>query len=134
MEAATDSLKNRMAKLADELEKDGQWSPRFNIVTAEDFPTSNYSWSQLGNYLIKIGSKGNKHVLLQGVEPGFWKARKYMNYIVGRDVNWSAPLSIGSSHLYRDVISLAANDSGVAFAAWINEEGKFIGRWIKPSN
>lgn len=110
--------------------RDGQWSPRFNIVTAEDFPTSNYSWSQFEK-LIKTDSKGNKHVLLQGIEPGFWKARKYMNYLEKDDVNWSAPLTLGSSNLWSYVSSLAVDDSGVAFAAWVNEGGKFIGRWIK---
>ena len=111
--------------------RNGQWSPRFNIVTAEDYPTSNYSWSQF-EQLIKTDFKGNRHVLLQGVEPGFWIAPRYMNYLVKDGVNWSAPLTLGSSNLWSSVSSLAVDDSGVAFVAWVNEEGKFIGRWIKP--
>jgi len=111
--------------------RDGQWSPPFNIVTVEDFPTSNYSWSQFEK-LIKTDSKGNKHVLLKSVEPGFWTARKHMNYMVGDGINWSAPLTLGSSNLWSYDSSLAVAESGVAFAVWVNEEGKFIGRWIKP--
>lgn len=110
--------------------REGRWTPGFNIVTAEDFPTPNYSWSQFGK-VIKTDAKGNKHVLLEGLEPGFWKARKYMNYLVKDDINWSAPLSLGSSNLWSYDSSLAVDDSGVAFAAWVNKEGKFIGRWIR---
>ena len=111
---------------------DGQWSPHFKIVTAKDFPTSNYEWSQFQNILIKTDSKGNKHLLLVGREQGFWKARLYMNYLVEDNNNWSAPLTLGSSAWSHEG-SLAVDDSGVAFAAWVNQEGKFIGRWIRPS-
>jgi len=110
--------------------RNGQWSPGFNIVTAEDHPTSNYSWSPF-EQLIKIDPKGKRHVLLQGLEPAFWIPSRYMNYLAKEDANWSAPLALGSSSLW-SYGSLAIDDSGIAFVAWVNEEGKFIGRWIKP--
>jgi hypothetical protein len=110
--------------------RDGQWSPRFNIVTANDFPTSGILWN-LDNLSIKLDGKGKYHLLLQSLDPG-WKNRKYINYLLKDATDWSAPLVLGRCHITNDVISLAADHSGVTFAAWVNEEGKFIGKWIKP--
>jgi hypothetical protein len=65
-----------------------------------------------------------------GTEAG--GSRFSMNYLLRDGVNWSAPRTLGSSSLWTHDCSLAVDDSGVAFAAWVNEEGKFIGRWIRP--
>jgi hypothetical protein len=111
---------------------DGYWSPRFNIVTTEGFPTSGTIWRDSDNLSIKLDGKGKYHLLLESFEGGFWKRRKYMNYLLKGASDWYTPLTLGSSHLASDVISLAVDDSGIAFAAWVNEERKFIGRLIKP--
>ncbi|MEE9580925.1 MAG: hypothetical protein V3V74_06390 [Nitrosomonadaceae bacterium] len=113
--------------------RNGQWSPHFNIVTAKDFLTKS-SWDNLVDFLFKADGKGKYHVLLKSWKTGFWKTRKYMHYLVKDDVNWSAPLTLGSSSYSPtyDASSLAVDDSGVAFAAWVNKEKQFIGRWIRP--
>jgi hypothetical protein len=110
---------------------DEKWSPYFNIVTAEDFPTSGYSWHQFEKE-IKTDSKGNLHALLGGLKPSFWTAPRHINYLVKIGDNWSAPLTLGGGNLWSYDSSLAVTDFGVAFAAWVNEKGQFIGRWIKP--
>lgn len=109
----------------------GEWSPHFNIVATTDFPTTGISWQPNQNLSIKLDSTGKYHLLLQSFDPG-WKNRKYINYLVKDAIDWSKPLPIGRSHLIYDVNSLAVGNSSVAFAAWVNEEGKFVGRWIKP--
>ncbi|MEJ2156006.1 MAG: hypothetical protein P8X96_11770 [Desulfobacteraceae bacterium] len=110
--------------------RDGQWSPHFNIVTANDFPTSGILWN-LDNLSIKRDGKGKFHLLLPSLDPG-WKNRKYINYLLKDDTNWSAPLILGRGDITINVISFAVDDSGVAFAAWVNAKGEFIGKWIKP--
>jgi hypothetical protein len=109
---------------------DGQWTPNFDIVTTLDFPTSGIIWRQTDELSIKLDGKGNYHLLLQNLDIG-WKSRKYMNYFLKGAAGWSAPLSLGRSHITNGVMSLAVNDCGAAFAAWVNEEGKFVARWIK---
>jgi|GEM_PF-3257502 len=114
--------------------RDRQWSPHFNIVAAKDFPTSDSTWSFLANLLIKADGNDADHLLLQSVKPGTWKGHSFINYLVKSADDWSAPLTLGSSQYLNGKLSLAVNDSGVAFAAWVNKEHKFIGRWIKPVN
>lgn len=109
--------------------RDGQWSPRFNIVTANDFPTSGILWN-LDNLSVKRDGKGKFHLLLPSLDPG-WKNRKYINYLLKDDTDWSAPLILGRGDITINVISFAVDDSGVAFAAWVNAKGEFIGKWIK---
>jgi hypothetical protein len=58
-----------------------------------------------------------------------------MNYFVRDGENWSGPLVLGRSTWQNELEedrTLAIGDSGIAFAAWVNEEDKFIGRWIRP--
>ena len=112
--------------------RDGQVSPSYNAIAAKDYPTSKYGWLD-SLRLIKIDSNGNKHVLLKGVKPGK-KSQQEINYLLGDNTDWSAPISLDNcnkSSCYYG-ISLAVGDSGEAFATWDNEEGKLIGRWIKP--
>jgi len=114
--------------------RDGQWSPHFNIVTAKDFPNSNYDWynaypSQHGRFIIDTAPKWNKHLLLRSYESRSW----HMHYLVKVDhLDWSLPMILGSSHRVNLTNLLTVDNSGVAFAAWVNKKGKFIGRWIKP--
>ena len=107
---------------------DGKWSPNFNIVTATDFPTD-HEWPHLDTTpMIKSNSQGNNHLLLEGLT-----SKKYILYYLLKENNdWSTPLNIGYTEYYNMLLSL--NDSGDVFAAWVNKEGKFIGRWIKSIN
>lgn len=111
--------------------RDGQWLRRYNVVVAKDFPASNYSWTPRKHLLLRTDSRGDKHLLLKNSEKEFWKTRSYVNYLVKDDVNWSVPLRLGSSSWSHNC-TLAVDDSGAAFAAWVNEEDKFVGKWIKP--
>jgi hypothetical protein len=107
-------------------------SPRFNIVTAKDFPTDNLNWFPWENLLIKADGKGRFHVLLESIKMGFWKNHLQMHYIMKDGINWSVPINLGSSHHANYGSTIAVDESGIAFAAWVNEEGNFIGRWIRP--
>ena len=116
---------------------DGLWSSHCDIVTTTDLPISNYIWFHIQNPLIKIDSKGNKHVLLKSLELGFFKSLYKMHYLVKDNVNWSAPLFLGTcdiSSLSSSDSSLAIDNSGAVFASWVNKEDKFVGRWIRPRN
>ncbi len=106
-------------------------SPSFNIVTAKDFPTDNLDWSSHENLLIRADGKGRFHVLLESIKMGFWKNHLQMHYIMKDGVNWSVPMNLGSSHPSNYDSTIAVDETGVAFAAWVNEEGNFIGRWIR---
>ena len=113
--------------------RDGYWSPDIDIVAAEDSKNGIPPWSSAIILSIKADNKGNRHMLLVCSDPKYGD-RLSMNYLLRNDANWSAPLSLGSSSLKNYFSTLAVDDSGgIAFAAWVNEEGKFIGRWIKPS-
>lgn len=107
-------------------------SPRFDIVTAKDFPTDDLNWFPWENLLIKADGKGRFHVLLESIKMGFWRNHLQMHYIMKDGINWSVPMNLGSSHHSNYDSTIAVDDSGVAFAAWVNEEGNFIGRWIRP--
>lgn len=113
---------------------DDKWRPYYNVVTTDGFPNSNWQWFPTDNPFIKIDGKGTYHVLLKSVErKSDWSsAKRIMNYFYKKHNDWSAPLKLGNSHWYDNIISLAVGDSGVSFAAWVNEEGRFIGRWIRP--
>ena len=110
----------------------GEWSPRLNVIATKGYPFPNYEWFGSDKPLIKIDSKGRHHLLLEHVErESIWTSRKYMNYLLKNNDGWSAPLTLGSSYWYGGVSSLAVDNSGVSFVAWVNENKKFIGRWIK---
>jgi hypothetical protein len=120
---------------------DGRWSPNFRIVAARDIPAAKYynAWLNYLNTIVKIDSKGNIHALLGSEHPPEWAGKiiSYMNYLVKDGDNWSAPLVLGRSTWQKEreeKRTLAVGDSGIAFAAWVNEEDKFVGRWIKPRN
>lgn len=117
----------------------GKWSPNFKIVTARDIPAEKHynAWLNYLNALVKIDTKGNLHALLGSEHPPpvAGKIRSYMNYFVRNGENWSGPLVLGRSTWQNELEedrTLAIGDSGIAFAAWVNEEDKFIGRWIRP--
>jgi hypothetical protein len=104
-------------------------------VTAKDFPIRIRGSGHPDKLLIKTDNKGKHHVLLESLTREHGVRRFWMNYLLGDDANWSAPRTLGSSiSLWPYHSSLALDGSGVAFAAWVNEEGKFIGRWIRPRN
>jgi hypothetical protein len=110
----------------------GEWSPRLNVIATKGYPVPNYEWFDSDKPLIKIDGKGRHHLLLEHVErESIWTSRKYMNYLLKNNDGWSAPLTLGSSYWYGGVSSLAVDNSGVSFVAWVNENKKFIGRWIK---
>jgi len=110
-----------------------EWFSRPNVIVTKGYPASNCVWFDSDKPLIKIDGEGRFHVLLEHVErKGIWTSRKYMNYILKNGEGWSAPLTLGSSYWYGGVSSMAVNNSGASFVAWVNEDRKFIGRWIKP--
>ena len=107
--------------------RNGVWAPHFNIVEAKGFPATKTDWGS--PLLLRSDSNCNHHVLITSR----WDP-SYMNYIVKDDEDWSAPLILGNVHKKGGHISLAVSDTGVVFAAWVNEKGKFVGRWIKQNS
>ncbi len=121
--------------------RDGQWMPGFRIVAARGLPDSTY---HPAGGLIKSDLKGNSHGLFQHQEldSSFWEYPCFTDYFLKDGPNWSAPLTVGTGScswhgglstpatIYS--LSLAVSDSGSAFAAWVNKDRKFVGRWIRP--
>jgi hypothetical protein len=105
-----------------------------DIGTIIDLPVSNHTWSGYQSPLIKIDSKGHKHVLLDSRKVGFWSNHYKMHYLMQDGVNWSAPLFLGNSSGRSSASSLATDNFGAVFATWANKNNKFVGRWIRPRN
>jgi hypothetical protein len=120
--------------------RDGSWARGFDVVVAKDLPDTTYSWDswrgddalKIDPNALKIDPKGNIHALLG--HGGFWKPTRSMSYLIKEGGNWSAPLTLGSnsSVWWEDIRALAVGNDGAAFAAWVNSESKFVGRWIRP--
>lgn len=106
------------------------WSSNCDIVAGNDLPVTNYRWQ---TSLIKIDPRGNKHVLLESSEIGFWSNHYKIYYLVKENANWSAPLFLGPSKTSSDS-SIAIGNTGAVFASWVNKKNKLVGRWIRPRN
>ena len=78
--------------------------------------------------MMKINSRGKKHVLLRSVYPGLCSGQVEVNQMVKDGGTWSAPLTLDDSCYWKHACSLSVGDSGAGFAAWVNEEQKFVGR------
>jgi hypothetical protein len=115
-----------------------KWLPGYDIVTAEDLPVSGYGWSgSRRDVVIKADTKGTLYALLSHYSGGgfFTGADLFMDYFVKSSNGWSAPLTLGRS--YSSILAgtprtLAVTDSGSAFAAWVDRDKKFVGRWVRP--
>ena len=114
--------------------RDGKWMPGFIVLTAADLPDSGYWWSDEKKTVIRKDANGNLHALLDSWISGFWHSRCYMNYFVKNDGEWSAPMVFANGNDCGGAKdrSLTMDKSGAVFAAWVNGEGKFIGRWLSP--
>jgi hypothetical protein len=111
----------------------GEWLPGFTILTADGLQDSGVWWSDEKKTVIRKDANGNLHALLQSCKSGFWHNRCSMNYFVKKDGDWSAPLALASANYWGDTDrSLAIDNSGAVFAAWVNEAGNFTGRWLRP--
>jgi len=112
--------------------QDRRWTRRFDVIAAKNLPDSTHSWLNDGAAMIKSDPRGNIHALLQDGKMGFWKSNFSMGYLLKNGSNWSAPLILGNRRNGSDSRTLAMDDSGGAFATWVNKEGSFVGRWIRP--
>jgi hypothetical protein len=113
---------------------DGTWLSAVDVVAAPDLPETDL-W--IADALAKSDTNGNVHVLLERIKPGFWVATRFITYLTKSGGNWSAPLTLGRlstsfSSSYWDSRELVVSDFSSAFATWVNEEDKFVGRWIRP--
>jgi hypothetical protein len=114
--------------------RDGSWAQSFDVAATKDLPDSTFSWDRDTGALIMNDPNGNTHALLEHVKRGFWKTTSSVDYFVKKGANWSAALTLGSSRSHwDDGRVLAVDNTGAAFAAWVNSEGKFVGRWIRSS-
>jgi hypothetical protein len=107
---------------------DGSWLPCIDVVTAEDLPDSTYR--AFSDAVIETDAKGNLYALVQHSNIGFWTSDHFLDYLQKSGNNWFAPLTLGTSSGFRTPRRLAVTDSGGVFAAWVNKDGKFVGRWI----
>jgi len=112
---------------------DGSWVSGDEVVATADLPDMGYEWSRDDAALLKSDARGNLYALLEYGRPGFWTASYFMAYLARTASGWSAPITLGSSS-GRDTRTLAVSDSGISFAAWVDEEGNFVGRSIRPAN
>jgi hypothetical protein len=111
--------------------RDGHVLPHLNIVAAEGLPDSTYDWVLSFVNPIKQDNRGNFHALLAHLRIiRFSSSTLFVDYVIKAGGNWSAPLTLGALSGSR---TLAVADTGEVFAAWLNTEGKFVGRWIRPS-
>jgi hypothetical protein len=113
------------------------WLPGYTFVTAEDLPLPRYEWRERTSEeaVIRGDTHGNLHALLQHRHAG----DGFMNYVKKSGNEWSAPLTLGRSDRGSFMIAprprtLTVNDTGDVFAAWVDEENKFVGRWIRRRN
>jgi len=112
--------------------RDGIWLPGVDVVAAKHLPDATYSWFGDEHALIRSDSKGNSYALLKMLQPGIWKRTDFPAYFAKSGGNWSAPLILGRFSFWSSSRELAVSESTSAFAAWVNEQGKFVGRWIRP--
>ncbi len=111
--------------------RNGVWGRDIDIVAAQEVPDSTYTWWEKEGSLIKIDPTGNFHALLMNSQKGGWTPDYFINYLLKDGTNWSAPLKLGKI-VWRGFYTLAVDQGGSAFAAWLNEKGCFVGRWIRP--
>jgi hypothetical protein len=109
--------------------EDGMWSQDIHFVAADDFPAAGYNWSWDENMTIKGDGKGNCHALIMSSNK---RHDRCMTYLFKGADGWYAPVTLGKGKRYHEERSLAVSESGTVFAAWVNDEGRFIGRWIRP--
>jgi hypothetical protein len=113
--------------------RDGSWVSGEEVVATPDLPDMGYEWSRDDAALLKSDARGNLCALLEHGRPGFWTASYSMAYLAKNASDWSAPITLGSSS-GGDTRTLAVSDSGISFAAWVDKEGNFVGRSIRPAN
>ena len=112
---------------------EGHWMPHFGILTARNLPESGIRWLNDRGALIRNDSNENHHVLLIQSKHGVWKWDREMCYLIKRDVDWSAPLALGSNPATSARRSLAADGHGKVFAVWEDGNRRILGRWILPN-
>jgi hypothetical protein len=111
--------------------RDRSWLSGDEVVATPDLPDSDDNWWSDDMALLKSDGRGNLHALLEHSRPGFWSPSHFMAYFLKSRGGWSAPITIGSSGA-GSTRTLAVSDSGFSFAAWVDREGKFVGRSILP--
>ena len=107
--------------------RDGHWAKNVDIVTATDLPEQSYSWSIDPDVIIRNNSQNYTYALIRSTKNG----KFFMTCFVKNYQYWSAPLVIGSTRFkIGDGRSIAVDEYGRAFAAWVDGEGRFVGRWL----
>jgi hypothetical protein len=83
------------------------------------------AWHEKGA-VIKIGPKGNIGEFTKRRPEGLFHELSPLK----QGTDWSAPLKLGKID-GGAFGTLAVDQDGGAFAAWLKEEGCFVGRWIR---
>jgi hypothetical protein len=116
--------------------QDGNWAETCDIITAKDLPDDSSYWPIDGGTLIRNNSLNDIYVLLKSCKSA---DSCCMTCFVKNKLNWSAPFILGStkaspvistSSLLKYSRTIAVDDYGRAFAAWVDAEGRFVGRWL----
>jgi hypothetical protein len=114
--------------------RDGKWMRGFDVAAAKSLPDSSYNWIEGqfttdSNAMIKYDLKGNCYAILASYGPN-----GSMAFLLKNGATWSAASTLGSrcDLCWGDARALATDPSGNAFAAWVNKDHKFVGRWIRP--
>lgn len=100
------------------------WFPVPEIIAVGRIPDDRFAHYSLD--LIRIDDEGGNHVLAMGCS--MWGGTCFKTYFRRAANRWSAPLILGPAQ--GGASSLAVGRSGAVFAAWTDDRGRFVGRWI----
>lgn len=108
------------------------WCGEPELVVADELPDPSFRW-HADEPLLVVDETGRSHLLLVATDPGFWVNSSRTVYLErGPTGDWSAPLELGASVAgsVSSVRLLAVEAGGSVFAAWPDDAGRFVGRWL----
>jgi hypothetical protein len=109
------------------------WCGEPELAAADQLPDPSFRW-HADEPLLVVDETGRDHLLLIATDPGFWVNSSRTVYLEREPTgDWSAPLELGAS-VAGSVCSvrlLAVDARGSVFAAWPDDAGRFVGRWLR---
>lgn len=118
--------------------QNGSWDAAPQIVVGSGVPAPELDdWWQIP-YQIVIDSRGDSHLLVRHVKVGFWSGTTTLAYLERIAGEWSSPLALGTvggSKIDFAATSdiLASTGNGDFFVAWVNEQQRYVGKWLLSS-
>jgi hypothetical protein len=113
--------------------EDESWTKDFDVIAATDYPDSSFNVGFVGfeNALIKTDSRGDSHILAPRCVNHFFGQECSLHYYVKAFGQWMPPISLGSCPYQQyNPITITVSSNGKTFASWLNQDNKFVGRWV----